>query len=280
MAVAGTLNVTSDFQSLADAPTGRALRLMCYPLGSTAAGSPVFYPPPPPPPAPMMASEIMVTGARMSLAEQDSPIAVTAAEEQLGDLKLYRVPERMTVAAKGLKQVAFLKRDEVSAELLYTGRCSAGDETADPVAALIELTTRNDREHGLGIALPMGGITIFEPSSAGDLLVGEENLRDYAVGQDVEIPLGQSTEVFFACKRLSGSPEGANPRQWVQMQSTVTNANSVPIRIRIDLGDSSEWEMRKARGLKTRNGQHALEMTIPANSSRALGWKLRPSAGV
>ncbi|MGB3377901.1 MAG: hypothetical protein WBA55_03945 [Allopontixanthobacter sediminis] len=284
MAVAGTLNVTSDFENLADAPTGRGLRLMCYPIGSTAAGSPIGYPPPPPPPpppammAPMMDEGIIVSGMRASL--EVAKLAVTAVEEQLGDLKLYRVPERMTVAAKGLKQVAFLQRGDVKADLLYTGSCSAWDDAIGPAAATIELVTRNDKEHGLGVALPMGGITIFEPSSAGDLLVGEDNLRDYAVGQDVEIPLGPSSEVFLACKRLTGLPAETTPRQWVQMESTVTNANPAPIRIRLDLGGTGEWELRKTRGAKVKDGQHMLEMTVPANASRVLSWKLRPAAGV
>ena len=287
MAVAGTLNITSDFQALAQPPSGRALRLMCYPLGSTAAGSPINYPMPPPPPAmapmemeAMMDGSIMVTGARMKTSLQVAPIAVTAVEEQLGDLKLYRVPERMTVAAKGLKQVAFLQRDDVKADLLYTASCDAWDEASGPVSANIELTTKNDKEHGLGVALPMGGITIFEPSSAGDLLIGEENLRDYAVGQDVEIHLGESTEVFSTCKRLTISPPNESPRKWAQMQSTVTNANSAPIKLRIELGSTADWQVRPGRGHKTKDGQHVLEMTIPANASRVLKWQLRPADGV
>lgn len=286
LAVAGTLNITSDFQNLAQPPTGQPLRLMCYPIGSTAAGSPINYPslpPPPPPPAPMMemmGDAIMVTASRRTEALQKSPIAVTAVEEQLGDLKLYRVPERMTVAAKGLKQVAFLQREDVKADLLYTSSCSAWDDANGPVAANIELTTKNDMEHGLGVALPMGGITIFEPTSTGDLLIGEEDLRDYAVGQDVEIYLGESTEVFVACKRLTSSSPNENPRYWARMQSTVTNANPAPIKIRLEMGGTAEWEVRKERNHKTKDGQHVLEMTIPANSSRVLKWQLRPAEGI
>ena len=57
LVVAGTLNVVSNFQQVADPPDARPLALTCYLLGSTAAGSPLGYPPPPPPPAPMAAME-------------------------------------------------------------------------------------------------------------------------------------------------------------------------------------------------------------------------------
>ncbi|MFA9201544.1 MAG: DUF4139 domain-containing protein [Cypionkella sp.] len=81
MAVAGKLRVDSDYDELSDPPRGEPLRLMCYPLGSTAAGSPPAYPyappPAPPPPAVMMEmassvsavdGEVIVTGARLSRA--------------------------------------------------------------------------------------------------------------------------------------------------------------------------------------------------------------------
>lgn len=281
MAVAGTLNITSNFQNLAAAPTGKPLRLMCYPIGSTAAGSPVRYGGPRPPPMMAMSpGSIMVTARKRTEFLEDAAIAVTAVEEELGDLKLYRVPERMTVAAKGLKQVAFLQRDDVEADFLYTGICSAWDDASGPNAADIKLVTKNDQEHGLGVALPMGGITIFEPSSAGDLLIGEQNLRDYAVGQDVEIALGGSTQVYVDCKRLTNSPPNESPRKWARMQSTVTNANSTAITIRLILGTSGDWEVRRTRGLTLKDGQHVLKVTIPANGSRVLKWQLRPAARV
>ncbi len=287
MAVAGTLQITSDLQALADPPSGGPLRLVCYPIGSTATGSPVPdygpYPPPPPPPAPMMMDEaIIVTGSRMQrkAVETAAPIAVVAAEEQLGDLKLYRVPERMAVAAKGLKQIAFLQRDKVAGHFLYTASCSPGDEGGGPLAAGMLLATRNDEKHGLGVALPMGGITIFEPSSAGDLLVGEENLRDFAVGQDVEISLGDSSQVFAVCDRKGAARSNdAKPGDiYGKMQAVITNANNHPVRIRLRAGWAVDWEIRKARGHKLKDGYHVLEASVPAGSTRKLTWEARPIA--
>ncbi|HSM52847.1 MAG TPA: hypothetical protein VK839_01545, partial [Erythrobacter sp.] len=103
LVVAGTLNVESDFEQLAAPPRGEPLRLECWPIGSTAAGTyPEPYPAPPPMPS-AMADMITVTGARMQREsfEAASPVAVLAGEENLGDLKLFRVPEPITVNAKG-----------------------------------------------------------------------------------------------------------------------------------------------------------------------------------
>ena len=284
MAVAGTLQITSDLQGLADPPTGKPLQLVCYPIGSTAAGSPELYysavPPPPPPPPPVAASEaIIVTGSRIQnkMLDAAAPVSVVASEEQLGDLKLYRVPERMTVAAKGLKQVAFLQRDGVKGQYLYVAACNPFDDSGANGPMQMLLATKNDEKHGLGVALPMGGITIFEPSASGDLLVGEENLRDFAEGQDVEIALGHSKQVFSRCEHGSAKRDGGEwpARKWRSRQAQISNANPHAIKVRIPVGASAEWEIRKASGAKLKDGYHVIEATIPASSTRTLRWQMR-----
>ena len=166
LAIAGTLNVESDYRTLADPPQARPLRLTCYPLGSSLAGSdePRPRPPPPPPPAQMAAysGEIIVTAMRREGADMAAP--VMAEEEALGDLKLYRFPERVDINAKGLKQVAFLNRDEVGGRLLYSTSCEpwAAHDEARPAQMVFE--TLNDPAHGLDAAMPAGRIAFFEPS--------------------------------------------------------------------------------------------------------------------
>ena len=278
MAVAGRLNVESDYRDLADPPVAEPLRLTCYPIGSTASGSPIGYlpsppPPPPAPPPPPMADAIIVTGARVQ--SMDSAVAMMAAEEELGDLKLYRVPEPVTVSAKGLKQVAFLQKDEVEGELIYEIGCWANresDEEFRPAERL--LATVNDEAHGLGVALPSGGVAVFEPSSRGPLLVGEERLRDYARGQDVEIALGTSSRVQVACTRTTKHDPATKSEKWVRMEAEIANALDQPARLRIGLGTAADWEIR-GRGLRIKDGERVIETTIPANSDRKIRWRVR-----
>ena len=282
MAVAGTLNVVSDFQGLSDPPQGQPLQLTCYPIGSTAAGSPEPYydagyyggppPPPPPPPAPppppMMRMEAMQDAARVVTAT--SRMAV---EEALGDLKLYRIPEPVTVSAQGLKQVAFLDRRNVEGRFVYQGRCQPYDDFDQPVASQILFATVNDEEHGLGVALPSGAIAFFEPSAAGELLVAEAPLRDYADGQDVELTLGSSTQVTTQCERLSKiAPDGS--ATWTRMRSTLSNANPDPVTVRLQLGSPGEWTHRGVRS-QLKDGQRIIEVTVPANGTGVITWELR-----
>ncbi|HWK41421.1 MAG TPA: hypothetical protein VNR60_05780 [Croceibacterium sp.] len=273
LVVAGRLNVVSDFDALSDPPVARPLSLTCFPLGSTAAGTRIPAPPPPPPPPPPMAAPMMAQRA-MAL-EADSIVAtgsaMKAVEEALGDLKLYRVPERVTVSAKGLKQVAFLDKDSVEGRLLYKARCAPYDGSDQAIPAGILLTTVNDRQHGLGAALPMGGITVFEPSAYGDQLVGEQTLRDYAEGQDIEIPMGESAQVQQQCTVVA-QPEG---KKWGRISSVLTNANPAPVTVRLVVGAPGEWDLRALRGTRVKDGETVVELTVPANGRREISWQVR-----
>ena len=285
LVVAGRLNVVSNFEALADPPDARPLMLTCYPFGSTAAGSPVdTWSPPPPPSSPMsLAAEgaIVVTGSRIQRADFNSPMATIsedamAREEALGDLKLYRVPLPVTVAAKGLKQVAFLDQQAVRGRLLYSHACVPWDEDAEAQPAGMLLATVNDEKHGLGKALPMGGVAVFEPSSFGEQLVAEEQIRDYATGQDVELELGESRQVFGLCELPGGVEPSEQPSRWTAMRTTLSNANPHPVTARIYLGRPSELRFRGLRGSRLKDGQTIVEVTVPANRRREVTWEVRP----
>nr|WP_166175296.1 hypothetical protein [Altererythrobacter segetis] len=273
MAVAGRLNVTSDYRSLADPPDAKALSLVCYPIGRTADGSPVeamLPPPPPPPPTPPMAERgIVVTAQRLELKTMDSAAPMVAVQEELGDLKLYRVPEHVTVAAKGLKQVAFLDKDAVRGKLVYQADCNWWNTTDEPAPAQMRFETVNDARHGLGAALPMGGITFFEPSSRGDLFVGEQQLRDYAQGQNVEVALGDSAQVFVRCSQVGG---GDPDKGGGEMKATLINANPHQVTLRLKLGSPLQWRLPGLSGSRVKDGEAVYEVTIPANGKRELAW--------
>jgi hypothetical protein len=289
--IAGRLNVDSDFQRLSDPPRAAPLRLTCYPFGSTAAGSPVPNynvpppPPPPPPPAPMMSAgddRIIVTASRVrrEVYESASPVAViTAEEEDLGDLKLFRVPDRVDVSANGMKQVAFINEEDVEARYLYRATCDAYEWIGNidtPVAAHMLLVTKNEERKGLGIALPQGALTLFEPSGRGPMLAATTELRDYARGQDLELELGQSAQVFARCARTEDERFDDESRKWTNMRVELTNANPHPVKLRLQLGWGGEWDVRFPRKrVEVKNGWQVVELEIPANSTGEYRWRIR-----
>jgi hypothetical protein len=291
--IAGALNIESDYESLADPPVADGLYLTCYPLGSTSNGA---VPPPPEvylpvmaaPPSPMMAMDaeaLIVTVSRFR--EEDllmRSAVVTAGEEDLGDLKLFRVPGRVDVSAKGLKQVAFLNKDAVKARYLYQAQCDATDlidlDLDDPVAATVLLVTKNEVAKGLGIALPQGNMTVYEPTTRGDQVAAQVGLRDYARGQDVELELAQSAQVFAICGNYTHSGRASDLAKWAPMRAVLTNANPHPVRVRLQLGWAGGYDIRfPGHKVAVKNGWQTVEVTVPANATASFDWKAREGKG-
>lgn len=285
--IAGKLNVTSDYEALADPPVAAPLQVTCFPLGSTSDGSdvPDYRPesvsaPMPPPMAMMDNRMIVVTATRRSEELQNAPAkVVTAEEEDLGDLKLFRVPGRVDVSAKGMKQVAFLNKEAVKARFLYQAGCDPygwiGDDD-DPQAASLLLVTKNDAAKGLGIALPQGSMTLYEPTARGAQLAANVSLRDYARGQDIELALAESAQVFARCAATTKVGLDNTSRKWTAMRAAITNANPHPITLRLQLGWAGEYDIRFPREqVIVKNGFQTVEITVPANASRIFDWKLR-----
>jgi len=270
-AIAGTLNIESDFDDLVEAPPQPRLHLSCFPTGSGRYGRPPPPPPPAPPPLPApaleMADSIVVTGARRAMA---SPAAVVAVQEALGDLKLYRVPIPVTVAANGQKQVALLVKDAVPFRRIYRLRdclsCEDGAREAE-----IVLRMENRKAAALGVPLPSGEVAVFESAMGEQLLAGEGRLRDHAVGETVNLVIGDSSQVRVSIENYVGSNGSA-----ADYRVTVTNANpfAVDFEMGFEVYDTAGLDKR-IRKLPRRDGQPTWAATVPANGSRSFDYRVK-----
>jgi hypothetical protein len=256
-------------------PTGGGLNLKCWPMQRTHQvpynlGYLPPAPPPPPPPAPMagyMDSElesIIVTGSRMKR-ELAAPVAVVVAEqENLGDLKLYRIPEPVTVNAKGQKQVAMLVKPGAAFEHFYSANVEDYSDASQPMTLM--LRGENKSEKGLGLPMPQGQVAIFEDSAYGPLLAGEAALTDRAVGEEVEIAVGQSSDVRMAVTRL---PENGERQRW---KVEITNARSSPVNVEVEI----PYELRgKVKGVAKVDGIPTWKATVPPNGETVLFYELK-----
>jgi hypothetical protein len=213
--------------------------------------------------------DIVVTGSRNSL---QPAVAVSvhgsiAALEALGDLKLYRFPEPVTVAAHSQKQVALLRHEGVPVELVYRFLASAPKtEGARPT-----LLTRNRARERLGVPLPGGPVHLYESVGGRTLLVGRGEMRDLAVGEDVEIEAGRSIDVVAELVREREGGQGEEYRL------TVSNAKSHPVRFEAMLWVPSSAKPVSAQTLGTRDGRPTWTVTVPANGTVELRYRIPKS---
>ncbi len=272
MAIAGEPN--REGRGVQVRPTGGALQIRCWPMQRTDqvpyhAGY-LVPPPPPPPPAPMAMMDgagetIMVTAQRRSGAVMESPVAAVVAEqEDLGDLKLYRVPERVTVNAKGQKQVAMIVQPDVSYDRAYIASVSDYSDDSAPLSYI--LRSRNDQKSGLGIPLPAGKVAVFENSSVGPLLAGEGDLPDRAIDNEIEIIVGQSSDVRLSVTELRRTKSKS---YW---RATISNARDHPVDVEVEI--ASEITGR-AKGVEVIDGVPTWRVTVPANDEATLDYRVK-----
>ncbi len=271
-AVAGRLN-REDVE--VDVPEGRPLNLTCWPQGRTHE-------------IPLQQQPVTVVNARdlelrgtartgdmindlpvSSAGENVIVTAQRAVQEELGDLKLYRIPEPVTVAAHSQKQVAFLEQPNVQISIVYRHHLDPdGSVEADPAQRV--LVTRNRREEGLGLPLPAGGVQLFTERQGRPILMGEGSLRDRAIGEDVEIEAGEAPGVLAVIEEDDSAGKEDSYRL------TVTNDQAAPVRYEMEFTPDEGDEVRpRGTRLGRRNGHPLWAVTIPANGSATLRYRLR-----
>lgn len=264
MAVAGRLN--REYAERLEAET-RSISLNCWPSQRTheipeedriaharMAGAP---PPPPPPPMPERGGyeAIMVTGSR-----------IIAQREALGDLKLYRIPIPVTVAANSQKQVALIEQPRVAFRTLYRWHSDFSSGEGEPAQAERLLLFDNRTMDGLGLPLPAGSFTLYTMRGGQPFLIGEGRMDDRAVGEKVEVMLAGAPGVRVAQRNLSRDEQGG------EVELVVTNDQPVAVPFEALFADSAR---PAGNQLKRRDGQWLWAVTISANGTRTLRVRYR-----
>ena len=263
-------------------PTGGALNIQCWPQQRThqvpyrLGYDPNVYAPPPVPSAMTAydeadAENIIVTAQKRSRGEMAmaSPVAVVVAEqEDLGDLKLYRIPEPVTVNAKGQKQVAMLVKPGAAFEHYYAANVDNFSEDSQPMAFM--LRSENKMEKGLGLPMPQGQVMIFEDSKYGPLITGESALTDRAIGDEIEMRVGNSSDVRISVTRIS---EKSKRQRW---KVDVTNARNSPVNVEVEIPYQL---LGSPKSIKKIDGVPTWKATLPANGDATLYYEMKLEEG-
>ena len=258
-AVAGKLN-----RQRVWVPQGEAkpIAIRCWPQGTTSDIPQIVD---------AASEDIVVTGSLLQRAMAPPPPPamaergggdVVAEEERLGDVRLYRVPIAVTVAAKSQKQVALMRQPSVLVDTVYRLRPEPGEfETALERV----LVTRNDKGHGLGLPLPSGGIALFAENAGRRLLIGEGTIDDHTLGEKVEMHVGEANGIRARQTVLDGASRH-------ERMLRVTNDSSGPRTVEIEL----PLNARPAKGarLVKRDGWMLWRSAIPANGAAELRYTL------
>lgn len=223
-------------------------------------------PPPPPPPVPMApAMDIVVTGSRVAAGMMAEAKMATA--EELGDLKLYRFPTRVTVASQSQKQVGLMNKPGIKLAPVYVS-----DIMRENAQTALLLRGKNTSATGLGAAMPAGKAAVFSEVDGQMLLVGESAIDDKAVDEVLEFRMGRPQSVSAQVVGTRRRPDDRTTGYIL----TVTNDQPWPVtyEAKIYLDDSEKMARSNSR-LGRKDGASFWTTVIPANGTATLSYAVR-----
>ncbi|MFM9851361.1 MAG: DUF4139 domain-containing protein [Sphingomonadaceae bacterium] len=260
-AIAGKLN-RSENTVEPTVPEDQDIQYQCWPSATTLS---VELPPFAAAPV-----SLQLRGKFADAAESVQEIVVTGSKraelEAIGDLKYYRIPFPTTVAARAQKQVAFLSKPKVKGKIIYRSRIY-GEDASD-----MEMLFRfkNDKGSGLGEPLPTGKVAVFQQTSGRRMLVGETQIADKTVNEEVDFVFGEASNVTIESEDAKTSGDNWNDRML-----TVRNANPVAVNVEVEF--SNDQRDRRISGvskrLVARPGKQVWVVTVPANGSSVFRYR-------
>jgi hypothetical protein len=276
--VAGRLNrVVGDVEPVS---MPQPIVAQCWPRGSTSDSPPSVF-------LRKASLNEFVVGGRLEDVALAAPAAMARAslvtQEQLGDLKLYRVPERTTVASRQAKQVRLLDREHVPVRRIYGIELGPFNDSDGPLPARILLRAKNDTAHHLGLPLPSGQIAVFARRGDTRLLLQESGIRDLALEEELELPAGTSNDVLVTRVTEPAVASTAAVAPVAPAASTASHvvsisnalAKAIPFELRVQVAANRPIVHADHR-LEYQHGEPMFALTIPAHATVTVRYQTRP----
>src|SRR5579859_5865335 len=162
----------------------------------------------------------------------------------VGDVHVYHLPERTTIAQNQTKQVSFLDAHGVVARKIY--RWSQNDfQSADnPSSAEVAVAFTNSAAGGLGAGLPAGTIRVYERDAGGaPKFVGENGVGHTPQGSELAVKIGEAFDVTVQPTLVSSEVIGKRRNRYA-MSYRLRNARPAPVTV--ELRQGGLWEQNKA----------------------------------
>jgi hypothetical protein len=286
--VAGTVNRANGEEEVEPIDIGEPILAQCWPRGTTSDVPEVRMF--------MLAHDEFKASAPMAMAMRErslEEVVVTGAkkvqQEQLGDLKLYRVPERTNLASRQSKQVRLMDRSGIPVDTVYGADVDVDEDDADSTPAYRSLRTKNTAANHLGLALPSGSVAVFGAVGGRRLLEHESELRDIATNEEVEINMGESPDVQVTANKEKVSVDPAADMlplvPGVSLRSVkigsanrvaISNAraSSIEFELRLQL-ESGARVVRANHALGAKNGRPIFRLHVPAHETVTVRYQIQ-----
>jgi hypothetical protein len=174
---------------------------------------------------------VVTTGARIAKVRE-------ATQENLGDYKLYRAPQAVSVAPYQTKQIAFLAKSDVELKQGNRHKWTLSEiqnygEENTPIKSRVVYSLDNSKDGNLAVPLPAGQVRAMSKTEDGlNIFMGEDSLPNSAIGLPVELEIAESFLVTadFSSVKLEGRKDGDK----ISVRINVNNATTEPVTAEFD----------------------------------------------
>lgn len=221
-----------------------------------------------------LTGEIVVTAQlrREAMMNAASPITVVSADslEQLGDLKLYRLPYPSTVAAQQMKQVRLIDLKGVAYERAFwvDAVIDGGVTESEWINPPLYYNLRNDKARGLGLPIPSGRYVIEQDQFGLTMVVKETGGRDRAVGEVIGVEGPENADLSWRQVLVESSAEGKRFVRRYEIE--VRNASARPALFWATPNGSPDLVRATSLPLVSEQGRKRWRLEVPANGAVSL----------
>lgn len=261
-------------------PSPRSAPSDCWPISSGRMQTVEMRPPPAPPPPMPMAMAPAMAEARM---DKDGVVVTSAKREiaprDLGDYKLYELPEPTRVAANQIKQVQFLDKQNVPFQRIYRYEIDPWDAIQQPMpdaprktASILRL--KNDKASNLGLPLPEGRVAIYQIAAGEQMFAGGDRAKDVPAGLPWDIVQGQTAEIA-AMPRVIADKRLSKTRRQVTIEVELVNNSAKAVDAETAWLPGGGFRlMSESKGHKLREGYFIWSYALAAGGSAKFSYTL------
>ncbi len=195
---------------------------------------------------------------------------------ELGDYKLYALPNATDLWANQTKQVQFLEREDVPFERIYTYDVTGGNpEQDEPAVARIRLM--NTEAAKLGKPMPAGSLSVVGNAQGSPIFLGQDRIQDVSVGLPIELTLGQAMGIRVRCVLASEKAAGTGRRKTIRRSYEIEVRNDKPVPVAFEV----RQPMQDGSRIVTESQQHTVKpagfvwaLPLQPNENKALRFTI------
>jgi hypothetical protein len=223
-------------------------------------------------------------GMRAMAAKEAFAAAPPVAPQAMGDMHLYAIPRKATLADRETRQIVLFDaaRVPVAKEFRFVG--DAGfymRRFGDPIKVNAErrLRFKNEKAAGLGVPMPAGTMRVYGGSEhVSDAFLGAARIEHTAAGEEITLALGDAFDITATRVqtdfRTQGLPKNASESAY-EMKIRNATPNAVTVKVVEHL--PGDWEILASsqQYKKAASDQVEWSIAIPAESEKTLTYKAR-----